>query len=122
VGEAGDGENAVTCARRLHPDVVLMDIRMPVLLDSQPLRLPRTRYSVVHHAISCGVGRRAGGAGDTSAVCDSDCDRPSAERAPVSVASSPGAAACWRGQKYRGQRYNRRAPSSKAVQMIEPAR
>ncbi len=31
VGEAGDGENAVTCARRLHPDVVLMDIRMPVL-------------------------------------------------------------------------------------------
>jgi DNA-binding NarL/FixJ family response regulator len=31
VGEAGDGENAVACARRLHPDVVLMDIRMPVL-------------------------------------------------------------------------------------------
>jgi DNA-binding NarL/FixJ family response regulator len=31
VGEAGDGEDAVTQARRLHPDVVLMDIRMPVL-------------------------------------------------------------------------------------------
>jgi DNA-binding NarL/FixJ family response regulator len=31
VGEAGDGEDAVAAARRLAPDVVLMDIRMPVL-------------------------------------------------------------------------------------------
>jgi len=31
VGEAGDGEDAVTEAIRLRPDVVLMDIRMPVL-------------------------------------------------------------------------------------------
>jgi DNA-binding NarL/FixJ family response regulator len=31
VGEAGDGEDAVAAARRLQPDVVLMDIRMPVL-------------------------------------------------------------------------------------------
>jgi DNA-binding NarL/FixJ family response regulator len=31
VGEAGDGEDAVGEARRLQPDVVLMDIRMPVL-------------------------------------------------------------------------------------------
>jgi DNA-binding NarL/FixJ family response regulator len=31
VGEAGDGEDAVTEVRRLQPDVVLMDIRMPVL-------------------------------------------------------------------------------------------
>jgi DNA-binding NarL/FixJ family response regulator len=30
-GEAGDGEDAVTAARGLRPDVVLMDIRMPVL-------------------------------------------------------------------------------------------
>jgi len=31
VGEAGDGEDAVSGAWRLRPDVVLMDIRMPVL-------------------------------------------------------------------------------------------
>ncbi len=31
VGEAGNGEDAVAVVRRLQPDVVLMDIRMPVL-------------------------------------------------------------------------------------------
>jgi DNA-binding NarL/FixJ family response regulator len=31
VGEAEDGEDAVAAAKRLRPDVVLMDIRMPVL-------------------------------------------------------------------------------------------
>jgi DNA-binding NarL/FixJ family response regulator len=31
VGEAGNGEQAVREARRLHPDVVVMDIQMPVL-------------------------------------------------------------------------------------------
>jgi DNA-binding NarL/FixJ family response regulator len=31
VGQAGNGAEAVQLARRLHPDVVVMDVRMPVL-------------------------------------------------------------------------------------------
>jgi DNA-binding NarL/FixJ family response regulator len=31
VGEANDGEQAVTAAMRLRPDVTVMDIRMPIL-------------------------------------------------------------------------------------------
>jgi DNA-binding NarL/FixJ family response regulator len=31
VGEAGDGEQAIAATARLEPDVVLMDVRMPVL-------------------------------------------------------------------------------------------
>jgi DNA-binding NarL/FixJ family response regulator len=39
VGEAGDGADAVALAKQLDPDVVLMDLRMPVLsgLDAAPL-------------------------------------------------------------------------------------
>jgi DNA-binding NarL/FixJ family response regulator len=31
IGEAGDGSQAVTQVKKLHPDVVLMDIQMPVM-------------------------------------------------------------------------------------------
>ena len=31
IGEAGDGQQAVEMARQLQPDIVLMDVRMPVL-------------------------------------------------------------------------------------------
>jgi DNA-binding NarL/FixJ family response regulator len=31
VGEAGDGQDAVAAARQLQPDLILMDIRMPIL-------------------------------------------------------------------------------------------
>jgi DNA-binding NarL/FixJ family response regulator len=31
VGEAGDGQRAIVCARELEPDVILMDIRMPLV-------------------------------------------------------------------------------------------
>ena len=38
VGEAGDGDEAVTLWRRLHPDVTLMDLRMPRLEGVQAIR------------------------------------------------------------------------------------
>ncbi|MGB3761864.1 MAG: response regulator [Ornithinimicrobium sp.] len=31
VGQAGDGEQAVQLARELHPDIVVMDVKMPVM-------------------------------------------------------------------------------------------
>ena len=39
VGQAGDGNQAVALAQELHPDVVLMDVRMPIMdgLDSARL-------------------------------------------------------------------------------------
>lgn len=45
VGEAADGVAAVELARRLRPDVVLLDIRMPRLDGLEALRLLAGRAS-----------------------------------------------------------------------------
>ena len=40
VGQASDGTQAVQLVERLHPDIVLMDVRMPSM-DWRPLRRSR---------------------------------------------------------------------------------
>jgi DNA-binding NarL/FixJ family response regulator len=51
VGEAEDGVQAVTCAKTLHPDVILLDVQMPVMngLDAakEILNLPHSHSRVI---------------------------------------------------------------------------
>jgi YesN/AraC family two-component response regulator len=47
VGEAADGQEAVTAAAELNPDLILMDIRMPGLDGLAPARFspPEARHA-----------------------------------------------------------------------------
>jgi DNA-binding NarL/FixJ family response regulator len=48
VGEAGDGGQAVELVRRLRPDVVLMDVRMPVVDGLEALRRIAGEEALAH--------------------------------------------------------------------------
>ncbi len=48
VGIANDGEQALEAVAKLHPDVVLMDLKMPVMTGVQATRLIHSQFPAVH--------------------------------------------------------------------------
>lgn len=48
VGEALDGEQAITLAESLHPDVILMDIAMPAISGMEATRRIKARFPEIH--------------------------------------------------------------------------
>jgi CheY-like chemotaxis protein len=63
VGEAADGQEAVTLALRLRPNVVVIDLRMPVVDGVEATPDGRDRPPRYHRAASAGRAADRAGAG-----------------------------------------------------------
>jgi len=47
IGEAGNGEEAIQQAAKLHPDLILMDVSMPVLDGLRAAKIIRKLYPMI---------------------------------------------------------------------------
>ncbi|MEZ5117492.1 MAG: response regulator transcription factor [Candidatus Nanopelagicales bacterium] len=117
VGQASDGEQAVAQALELRPDVVLMDLSMPVLDGVEATRrvvaqLPETHVVVLTSFSDrerVDLALRAGAVGYLLKDCDpTSCSRPCARRRRDMPRSTRG----WRGPCCRPSRRRRRWTSS----------
>lgn len=81
VGEAGDGASAIALARECHPDVVIMDVSMPVLDGIAATSMLRnalpTAAVIVHSLYDDAITRaRARAAGASAFVSKAALDGP----------------------------------------------
>jgi two-component system, NarL family, response regulator NreC len=80
VGEAENGEKATTMARELHPDIILMDVKMPVMDGTEAtnrIRAEMPGMKILALSIYADEGfmagmMRAGALGYILKGCDSD--------------------------------------------------
>lgn len=101
IGEAGDGESAVELARKLSPDVILMDVEMPKLdgISATELllrELPRCSVVILTIHDDAATQERARNAGAAAFVSKHQIDAKlmeairSAQPSPDGRASDPG--------------------------------